>query len=427
MDARSAALSVLRRVEEDGAYSNLELDRLLKSGRVEERERGLTTKLVYGTLQNRLLLDQVLRGFIRRGYNRLKPAVKNALRMAVYQILMLDSIPDYAAIDAAVSQVRKADRRSAGLSNASLRNIAGNRERILKDISEAPAEVRASVPDWIADLYRRSYGEDADKILEMTGTRPPLAVRANTLVNTRAELVEKLAAEGIGSSSAQLGRDSLIIEESELPAGGIDALASFQDGGFIVQDAGAALIGEILDPQPGSAVADLCAAPGGKTTHLSALMDNTGTVLAGDLHENRLELIRENARRLGCTNIEAVKLDAAAAPGEDQQERFDAVLLDAPCSGLGIIRRKPDIRYRVVQEDLAELEKLQSEMLDSADLRLKPGGRMVYSTCTVNPGENGDQVRRFLKRHPDYTVLTERQTSPLEQADCFYMCELKKA
>lgn len=383
MDARSAALSVLRRVEEDGAYSNLELDRLLKSGRVEERERGLTTKLVYGTLQNRLLLDQVLRGFIRRGYNRLKPAVKNALRMAVYQILMLDSIPDYAAIDAAVSQVRKADRRSAGLANASLRNIAGNRERILKDISEAPAEVRASVPDWIADLYRRSYGEDADKILEMTGTRPPLAVRANTLVNTRAELVEKLAAEGIGSSSAQLGRDSLIIEESELPAGGIDALASFQDGGFIVQDAGAALIGEILDPQPGSAVADLCAAPGGKTTHLSALMDNTGTVLAGDLHENRLELIRENARRLGCTNIEAVKLDAAAAPGEDQQERFDAVLLDAPCSGLGIIRRKPDIRYRVVQEDLAELEKLQSEMLDSADLRLKPGGRMVYSVSTV--------------------------------------------
>lgn len=427
MDARTAALNILRRTEEDGAYANLELDRLLSSGELPKKDKNLCTKLVYGTLQNRELLDSVLRGFITRGFNKLRPAVKNALRLGAYQILMLDAIPDYAAIDAAVSQVRKTDRRQAGMANGVLRNIARNHDRILGDIKTAPARIRASVPEWIADLYTQSYGEQAEEILGMMNSRPPLTVRVNTLKTERHSLMKELADAGIGSVPASIGENSLILDEGSLPDGGIEALPAFKEGRMIVQDAGAALIGEMLSPEQDTEVFDLCAAPGGKTTHLAAIMKNTGTIHAGDIHANRLALIRENAERLGCTDIDPVQMDASLKPDESETGACDSILLDAPCSGLGIIRRKPDIRYRVSPADLPGLEKLQAGMLDAADDRLKSGGRLVYSTCTVNPEENEKQIRRFLEKHDDYRLVRERRTSPLEDADCFYMCELKKA
>lgn len=424
MDARNAALQILNHVEENGAYSNLELDRLFAGGKVEARDRALVTRLVYGVLQNRLLLDRILRKYITRGFNKLKRPVVNALRLAAYQILFLSQIPDYAAVDQAVRQIKKRDRRASGMANAVLRKIIGSREEILEEIATYAPQVQASVPDWIAELYRQSYAQEAEEIFGLLNSRPPLSVRANTLRISRDDLAERLKEEGVRTRPSALARDVLMIEEGTLPEGGISALPSFKEGLFIVQDAGAALISEMLAPEKDTCVADFCAAPGGKTTHLSALMDNTGRIDAGDIHPSRLALIEENAKRLGCENITCQIRNAGEEPSPE--ETYDAILLDVPCSGLGIIRRKPDIRYRVSPEDLKELETVQAAILDRAHEALRPGGKILYSTCTVNPDENQKQVQAFLDRHPGYVLEEERMTSPLEDADCFYMAKIRK-
>lgn len=424
MDARNAALQILNNVEENGAYSNLELDRLFASGKIDPKDRGLVTRLVYGVLQNRSLLDLILRKYITRGFNKLKRPVVNALRLAAYQILFLSQIPDYAAVDQAVRQIKKKDRRASGMANAVLRKIIRNRDEILEEIKSYPPEVQASVPDWIAKLYRESYPEEADQIFALLNSRPPLSIRANTLKTSRDALQKRLEEEGVSTKPSQLASDVLMIEEGTLPEGGVSALPSFKEGLFIVQDAGAALISEMLAPKKDTYVADFCAAPGGKTTHLSALMDNTGKIDASDIHPSRLALIEENAKRLGCENISCTIRNAVEVP--DQKEAYDAILLDVPCSGLGIIRRKPDIRYRVSPQDLKDLEAIQTAILDHADETLKPNGEILYSTCTVNPDENQKQVRAFLDRHPGYVLEEERMTSPLEDADCFYMAKIRK-
>lgn len=424
MDARNAALQILNNVEENGAYSNLELDRLFASGKIDPKDRGLVTRLAYGVLQNRALLDQILRKYITRGFNKLKRPVVNALRLAAYQILFLSQIPDYAAVDQAVRQIKKKDQRASGMANAVLRKIIRNRDEILEEIRTCPPEVQASVPDWIAKLYRESYPEEADQIFGLLNSRPPLSIRANTLKTSRDELQKRLDEEGVSTKTSRLARDVLMIEEGTLPEGGVSALPSFKEGLFIVQDAGAALISEMLAPGKNTYVADFCAAPGGKTTHLSALMENTGRIDASDIHPSRLALIEENAKRLGCENITCTIRNAVEVP--DQKEAYDAILLDVPCSGLGIIRRKPDVRYRVSPQDLKELEAIQAAILDHADETLKPDGEILYSTCTVNPDENQKQVRAFLDRHPGYVLEEERMTSPLEDADCFYMAKIRK-
>lgn len=424
MDARNAALQILNNVEENGAYSNLELDRLFAGGKIDPKDRGLVTRLVYGVLQNRSLIDLILRKYITRGFNKLKRPVVNALRLACYQILFLSQIPDYAAVDQAVRQIKKKDQRASGMANAVLRKIIRNRDEILEEIKTWEPEVQASVPDWIAKLYRESYPEEADQIFGLLNSRPPLSIRANTLKTSRDDLQKRLEAEGVSTKPSSLARDVLMIEEGTLPEGGVSALPSFKEGLFIVQDAGAALISEMLAPEKDSYVADFCAAPGGKTTHLSALMDNTGRIDASDIHPSRLALIEENAKRLGCENITCKIRNAVESP--DQEEAYDAILLDVPCSGLGIIRRKPDIRYRVSPQDLKDLEAIQKAILDHADETLRPNGSILYSTCTVNPDENQKQVRAFLDRHPGYVLEQERMTSPLEDADCFYMAKIRK-
>ncbi len=420
MNAREGALSVLNKVDEKGAYTNLALDQLIKSGKV--REKNLLTRLVYGTLQNREIIDRILRRYITRGFNKLKDPVKNALRLAVYELLMLDSIPDYAAINSAVNQVKKSNKRVSGMANAVLRRIAGDREVLLQEIDQLSPEEKASLPSWILDLFKQSYQDKADAVFERLNSRPPLTVRKNSLKADEKMLFDILGQEGIDATTHPYV-DEMYILEGNLPPGGVEGLKAYKEGLMTVQDAGAGKISQLLSPKPYERVADLCAAPGGKSTHLAAIMDDQGEVLAGDIHASRVKLIEENANRLGADIVKAVQMDASKP---NMSEKFDKILLDVPCSGLGIIRRKPEIRYRMQQEDLKSLEKLQEKILNQADSLLKDGGEMVYSTCTINPGENGKQITKFLENHPGYQLIKEELTSPLEESDCFYMAKLKK-
>lgn len=401
--ARQVAFEALIKIHRDGAYSNLIVDSLLKeNSELDERDRAFVCNLVYGTLDRLILIDYNLGLYLNQPVRKLKPELHTILRMGTYQLLFMDKVPSRAAVNESVN-LAKVNKSSfaASLVNAVLRRVADNGIR-LPDTSETNPDylaIKYSCPEWLISLWIESYGYDnavalAEKALEA----PPVVIRVNTTKITPDELIWKLAEEGVISEKTDIAPDALIISNT----GSVDELEAYKQGYFHAQDLASQLCCAALDPQEGETVFDLCSAPGGKAFTVAERMNNTGVVRAFDIYQSRVELIKNGATRLGLSNVFSYLSDASIF--NENYGLADRVLCDVPCSGLGIIRRKPEIRFKN-RSDIDNLPELQYRILCNATRYLKQGGRLVYSTCTLNPAENSEVCNRFLSEHPEFTAV----------------------
>ena len=396
-NARQTAFDILSKIQKDSSYSNLTIDSFLASVCLDEVDSAFVSALVYGVLESSFTLDYQLAANLKQPLKKLKPQVLTVLRLGAYQLLFMDKVPESAAVNESVKLI-KANGCSfaSALVNAVLRNIA-KKGLCLPDESDKTFyySVRYSFPQELVKFWIKSYGEENTVgIMESCSGRPPLIVRANTLKVTADELTSTLKNEGIESKS------SVVTDSLELgKCGSVERLKSFADGLFHVQDAASQFCIAALDPQPGETILDLCAAPGGKSFTVAERMNNTGKIVACDIHNHRLDLIKSGAARLGITNIECIVNDAAVY--NENLPMADRVLCDVPCSGLGIVRRKPEIRCKPL-DTLKELPPVQGKILDTASRYVKKGGTLVYSTCALNPKENENVCKSFLESHPDF-------------------------
>ena len=376
------------------------MDRELTKGNLSGPDRGLFAELVFGVLRRQGTLDHILSGLLAQPLARQEPQVLIFLRLGLYQLLYLDRIPESAAVNESVNLAKQILPRSSGLVNAVLRNYLRHKDSVTyPDPVAAPAAyiaARHSHPAWLVKQWFSQIGEAETELLaEASSLQPPLTLRANTLLTTRSDLLDKFAANGITASPCRFSPSGILVEGRHH----IPGLPGFREGLFSVQDEASQMAGILLDPQPGERVLDTCAAPGGKSTHLAQLMDNRGELLAMDVSGSKLPLIQEAAQRLGITIISTRSADLLQS-GALPADAFDRVLLDAPCSGLGVIRRNPEAKWRLTPEDVTRLAATQKVMLKNAIRMLKPGGVLVYSTCSTTLEENEDVVRDFLSRHP---------------------------
>jgi len=404
--ARAAAARALERVLADDAFADLALDAELAARRVSSRDAALATELVYGTLRWQRYLDWVLAPHSRRRLDTLNPRVLTLLRMTAYQIVFLTRIPAFAAVSDAVSLARVRARPGVtGFVNAVLRsfNRRGARERDPTapiDPIEALA-VRLSFPTWLAARWVDRYGVDeATALMHAMNERPPITVRANTLRLTREALAQRLTQEdGLRVSATRYAPEGLVVEHGGTPA----SWRAFADGACAVQDEASMLIAHLLAARPGETIADTCAAPGTKTTHLAQLMDNRGRIVAFDPQPSRLARVAAAAARLGVGIVETRAGTVEALAG-DFVGACDGVLVDAPCSNLGVLRRNPDVKWRRSANDIAASATRQREILAAAAGMVKPGGRLVYATCSLEPAENEMVTQTFAGARTDFVV-----------------------
>lgn len=402
ISARAMALEILYLVDHEDAYSNLALNSVLEKHRPEKQDRGFVTELVYGALRTRNTLDWVLGRFLKKPLTGLTPWIRNILRVGVYQLMFMDKVPVSAAVNESVNLAKRYGHKgTVGLVNGVLRNVARSLSEIAyPDQEKDPVQhiaVKYSHPAWLVERWLKEFGfAETVELCRANNEIPPNAVRTNTLRISRDELKKRLEAEGIQVTEGRLAPETLLLEGFK----SVGSIAAHREGLFLVQDESSTLVGHALKPAPGSLVIDACSAPGGKTTHLAQLMRNSGRIVACDVHAHKLNLVRENVERLDITIIEPVLLDATRL-----HEKFaglaDYILVDAPCSGLGVLRRRPEIRWRKEPGQIAELRDLQLAILDSAARCLKPGGALVYSTCTVTEEENTGVVHEILRRRPE--------------------------
>lgn len=402
--ARVAASRVLERVEVDAAFADVALDAELTRRALDTRDAALATELVYGTLRWQRYLDWLLAPNSHRPLDTVDAVPRVLLRMAAYQIVFLDRVPAFAAVNDAVTLARgRGARRMDGFVNAVLRAFLrkGRREpQPPADLVDGLA-IRWSFPRWLASRWIDRYGEDETvRLMRALDERPPLTIRVNTLRTTRDEIAERLTREEqLIVRPTSYAPEGLTVEHAGAPA----AWRAFGEGAFAVQDEASMLVSRLLAPSPGDTIADVCAAPGTKTTHLAQLMDNRGRLYAFDPQPARLARVKEAAARLGMTIIDSVDGTAEAlAP------RFvstcDGALVDAPCSNLGVLRRNPEVKWRRQPADIPASAERQHSVLDAAATMVKPGGRLVYATCSLEPEENDDVARAFLASHPDFRV-----------------------
>lgn len=401
--ARETALRALMEIDTKEGYSNLVLKRSLGASELDSRDRAFITELVYGTVTRKLTLDWVISRFSKTRLPKLSKWVLQILRMGAYQLLFLDRVPSSAACNTSVELAKKYAGASAGFVNAILRNISRKKDEIRIDEAGASSSaenlsIRYSFPEYLVETLIAEYGtEFTESLLASLLERPPLTIRTNTLKTSRDELTAELMAEGIDSQPGLFSEEALVLKNVT----DISRTRVFIQGKMTVQDEGSMLVAKILDPKPGERILDVCAAPGGKTTHIGQMMKNQGYILAWDIHPHKIGLILDNAKRLGITNIEAKSADALLPAGE-AVNRFNRVLVDAPCSGTGIIRRKPDIKWQRKQDDFGNLIEIQRKILYNASRYVIPGGVLVYSTCSVDERENTRVALAFLKENPEY-------------------------
>lgn len=400
MNAREAAFLSLQKYENSGVYSNIELSYAIERNRLESAEKALYTALFYGVIERKLTLDYYIDSLSER--DDIDANVRVILRIGLYQLIYLSKIPESAAVNESVKLAERfyARKNSGAFINAVLRGFLRRKEIPLPDAKKEPARhlsVAYSVPEWICRLWLDSYGKtETRRILDTVNTHPPMTLTVNTLKNTREELLSLLAADGIRAEASNISPASIRLTGA-LP---LDRLSTFE-GRYFVQDEASALCVAAVGARPGETVLDACACPGGKSFGMAFAMKNEGKIYARDLHKNKLSLIEKGAETLGLTIIET-GVQNAAVPREDMP-RFDRILCDVPCSGLGVIAKKPDIRYKS-EDDVARLPALQAKILETNAAYLADGGTLVYSTCTLNPAENRAVVENFLASHPSFAL-----------------------
>ncbi len=414
---RLEALRTLRRLDEDAAYIGL----IDSGGTFDSRDARFITEIVSGVTRWRRWLDFIIAQFYRGDADRLELDVRLILRIGIYELLIREA-PPHAAVNEADELGKKVVRRgAAGLVNAILRNVVRNRANLPEPQTGDAARdlaIRHSHPTWMVRRWLNRYGpQDTVRLLESNNTRPIYGLRMNPVKTTMEALLRRLV-------EADADWDVSLYDENFIRLRSIQAVfhaGLIRDGWCVVQDEGAGLVVRLLDPQPDECVVDACAAPGGKTNYAASLMGNQGRVIAVDINEARVGLVMETARRLGLTNVDVRSGDARGLSDILGDEVVDRVLLDAPCSGLGVINKRADLRWQRKAADMAELTQLQSELLDGCADVVKPGGLLVYSTCSIEPDENEEQIERFLERRPDFVLEPANPYVPHElTSDKFY-------
>lgn len=403
MNAREIAFKVLGDIEKNKNYSNMSINKHFKELEIKDQDRGFTTELIYGVIENRNYLDYVMNKLSKMKAEKMQMHVRIFLEMGIYQILFLDSVSDYAAVNETVNLVNEFDKKSSGFVNAILRNVIRQKETIAKvDITDniMYLSTKYSYKPWMIKNWVEKFGQEfTEDLLDANNEKPSIYIRVNTLKTTREELMSKLSDMNIKCFKVSTLEEAIRVENLK----NIENNKLFKDGLFTVQDISSMIVGKIVNPKENSRVLDICSAPGGKTTHLATIMNNTGHIVSRDIFEHKIKLINATANRLGLTNIEAQCFDASVLDN-DNINKFDYVLADVPCSGLGIIRRKPEIKYKE-KADLKELPSIQSKILKNASKYVKIDGVLVYSTCTIQDVENIDIINAFLKENDNFKLV----------------------
>lgn len=416
MNARECALKTLYEIEYNGAFSNLALKKSLASD-LTPQDRALITTLVYGTLDKKITLDYIIQKHSKLKLKKISKYILIILRMGIYQLKFTDKIPESAAVNESVKLAKRYGHgASAGFVNGVLRSAAKSEIEYPQDKTEY-LSVKYSFPTELCEKWTADFGYDfTENLLKAFSEPSRLTLRPNTLKNTADELLNKLTEKGIKAEITDdyITSDGFDIAHDEL----------YKSGFYTVQDAAAMTASKVLAPKEGETVIDMCAAPGGKTTHMAEIMQNKGKIYAFDIHEHKIDLIKKNTERLGITII-----DAQIGDGQKYNEKYaevaDKILCDVPCSGLGIIRRKPEIKYN--REDTTDLPKIQRAILNNAAKYLKPYGEIVYSTCTIEKEENEQVTGGFLADNPNFEKLTEKTFYPhTDNTDGFYICKMKR-
>lgn len=410
---RQAAVEILMRIKREKSYADILIDQELSRGVLRGPDRGLLTELVYGVSRRRETLDHIINQFSNQKTDKLEYVVLTLLRLGLYQSHFLDRIPVSAAVNETVNLAKVYAPRASGFINAVLRRADRERDGIVwPDRTDDPGKFIAvyySHPRWLVEEWLRQLGlTEAEELAKSMAEQAPMTLRVNTLRTSRETLLERLADEGVEAEKTRYSPDGIHLLSPVNPA----ALRCFQEGFCTVQDESSQLASILLAPAPGEAILDACAAPGGKTTHMAQLMGNSGSLLACDIHVGKLRRIMETVERLGISIVQTSPLDAAKARQRQGDALFDRILVDAPCSGLGVIRRNPEAKWLKTPDDVARLAALQKTILGNMADRLRAGGVLLYSTCSVMTAENEAVIDDFLTLRDDFVVEDLRQIFP---------------
>ena len=415
--ARETALKVLHDIEVNKSYSNLILDEYLNKTRNKLRANDISfiSEIVYGTISWKLTIDYLIQKYSKVPFNKISKWIINILRIGVYQIVFLDKVPKSAAVNESVNLAKKYGVKSSGFVNAILRKVKKEDYQEFDNLSK-----KYSMPNWLVEELEKDYSkEEVEMICKDSNIRPKTVVRINLLKISKEEFIKELQNRGI---------DFKETEEEEffiLKLKDIANLDLFKDGYFTVQDISAGLTAKVLNPMSKETVLDACSAPGGKATYIAELMKNEGEIFAWDLYENRLNLVKQNAERLGITIIQTEVRDASKKYDE-LVSKYDKVLLDVPCLGIGVIKRKPDIKWQRKKEDIATIVQIQKQILDVCSSYVKPEGYLVYSTCSILKAENEEVINDFVEKNPNWKIIEEHTILPNENKDGFFICKLFK-
>lgn len=425
---REIALKILYKIDKEQAYSNLVLNEEIRNNRTKlsDKDIGLISEIVYGVTTWRLSLDEILKKYSKIKIKKISTWILNILRMGIYQIVFLDKIPKSAAVNESVNLAKKyGHSSSSNFVNAILRKVERSD---FKDFFEIENDIErisktTSMPEWIIkELLKNNDIEQVNKICENLNIRPKTTIRINKLKTNKKEFVEELKKNNINFQETE-NDDFIILNKIK----NIENIELFKKGYFTIQDVSAGLTAKILNPKQGDIVLDACSAPGGKTTYMAELMKNKGSIEAWDIYEHRTKLVEQNAKRLG---IDIIKTNVKNATDYDEtlKEKYDKILLDVPCLGIGVIKRKPDIKWQRREEDIKEISKIQLEILETCSKYLKKSGELVYSTCSILESENGKIIQKFLENNKEYYVLKENYINilPTNDKDGFFICKLQK-
>lgn len=433
---REIALKTLYKIDKDEAYSNIALDENIKENKnkLDDRDTGFISEIVYGVTSWKLTIDEIIKKYSKLKLKKISPWILNILRMGIYQIVFLDKVPKSAAVNESVNLAKRYGHKgSSNFVNAILRKVEKKDYEAFFEI-ENPIErisKTTSMPVWmIEELLKENDIEKVEEICKASNIKPKVAIRINRLKTNKQELENLLKERDIVFKEGKL-EDFLILEKTK----NIEQLDLFKQGYFTVQDEGAGLIAKVVDPKLNELVLDACSSPGGKTTYMAELMENKGEIIAWDLHPHRVQLVEENAKRL---NIHIIKTECqdAMVYKKEYTEKFDKILLDVPCLGIGVLKRKPDIKWKRKPEDIEEITQIQQKILETCSKYLKAKGQMVYSTCSIFREENDKVIEKFLEKNQnfEYTKIKMSKIENMdkiqlyqnEETDGFFICKLQK-
>jgi 16S rRNA (cytosine967-C5)-methyltransferase len=401
--SRKLAVDIVDSILNKGAYSNIVLNSKLNKSGLQDRDKGLVTEIVYGTIKYKYTIDKILSSYLKYSTDKMDSFVLNILRTAIYQIYFLDKVPEFAAVSEAVDIAKKhKSLASSKLVNGVLRNYLRNKSKVYYNTKDKIQILcfKYSYEPWLVELFIKQYGEDKiEELLSGLNSTPDVTLRINSMRISFEDAYNNLKTMGYEIEEGTVCPEAIRIIKGK----SIEQNPLFKEGMATVQDESAMLVAPSMDLKPGLTILDLCSAPGGKTTHISELMNNSGKVYAYDIHKDKLPLIEQNANRLGITNIKCGLLDASVY-NASLEDSADRVLIDVPCSGLGIIRKKPEIKWTKNIKQLNEIIKIQKSIMENAAKYVKPGGLLLYSTCTLNKSENENNVKWFLSKFTNFIL-----------------------